>query len=130
MAEAESALKILFSLSLDLLCTFGQNGYFQQLNPAWEKVLGWTCSQLRSRPWIEWIYPEDREFTLNALRDCGQGKLVEYRNRLYHNKRVLLADLDMQASASKVVGLDPGEHGEGRHLMDAVMYGDQLVTVP
>ncbi|WP_424098529.1 PAS domain S-box protein [Moorena producens] len=82
MAEGESALKILFSLSLDLLCTFGQNGYFQQINPAWEKVLGWTCSQLRSRPWIEWIYPEDREFTLNALRDCGHGKLVEYRNRI------------------------------------------------
>ncbi|NEQ78824.1 MAG: PAS domain S-box protein, partial [Moorea sp. SIO2I5] len=81
MAEAESAIKILFSLSLDLLCTFGQNGYFQQLNPAWAKVLGWTCSQLRSRPWIEWIYPEDREFTLNAVRDCTQGKLVEYRNR-------------------------------------------------
>ncbi|NEO20513.1 MULTISPECIES: PAS domain S-box protein [unclassified Moorena] len=84
MAEGESALKILFSLSLDLLCTFGQNGYFQQINPAWEKVLGWTCSQLRSRPWIEWIYREDREFTLNALRDCGHGKLVEYRNRIYH----------------------------------------------
>ncbi len=44
-------------------------------------------------------------------------------------KRVLLADLDMQASASKVVGLDPAQHGEGRHLMDAIMYGDELVTV-
>lgn len=44
-------------------------------------------------------------------------------------KRVLLADLDMQASATKVVGLDPGQHGDGRHLMDAIMYGDELVTV-
>ncbi len=44
-------------------------------------------------------------------------------------KRILLADLDMQASASKVVGLDPGQHGDGRHLMDSVMYGDELVTV-
>ncbi len=44
-------------------------------------------------------------------------------------KRVLLADLDMQASATKVVGLDPVQHGAGRHLMDAVMYGDELVTV-
>ncbi len=44
-------------------------------------------------------------------------------------KRILLADLDMQASASKVVGLDPVQHGSGRHLMDAVMYGDELVTV-
>ncbi|MEL6986088.1 MAG: ParA family protein [Actinomycetota bacterium] len=44
-------------------------------------------------------------------------------------KRVLLADLDMQASATKVVGLDPSQHGAGRHLMDSVMYGDELVTV-
>lgn len=44
-------------------------------------------------------------------------------------KRVLLADLDMQASATKVVGLDPNQHGDGRHLMDSVMYGDELVTV-
>lgn len=44
-------------------------------------------------------------------------------------KRVLIADLDMQASATKVVGLDPAQHGAGRHLMDSVMYGDELVTV-
>lgn len=44
-------------------------------------------------------------------------------------KRVLLADLDMQASATKVVGLDPVQHGDGRHLMDSVMYGDELTTV-
>lgn len=44
-------------------------------------------------------------------------------------KRVLIADLDMQASATKVVGLDPMQHGAGRHLMDSVMYGDELVTV-
>ena len=44
-------------------------------------------------------------------------------------KRVLLADLDVQASATKVVGLDPREVGDGRYLMDAVMYGDDLVTV-
>jgi chromosome partitioning protein len=44
-------------------------------------------------------------------------------------KRILIADLDMQASATKVVGLDPDQHGAGRHLMDSIMYGDELVTV-
>lgn len=44
-------------------------------------------------------------------------------------KRILLADMDMQASATKVVGLDPDQHGAGRHLMDSIMYGDELVTV-
>ncbi|MFV0259830.1 MAG: ParA family protein [Acidimicrobiales bacterium] len=41
-------------------------------------------------------------------------------------KRILLADLDVQASATKVVGLDPADHGEGQHLLDAVVYGDEL----
>ncbi len=44
-------------------------------------------------------------------------------------KRILLADLDMQASATKVVGLDPSQHGDGRHLMDSIAYGDELATV-
>ena len=44
-------------------------------------------------------------------------------------KRILVADLDVQASATKVVGLDPREVGDGQHLMDAVLYGDDLVTV-
>lgn len=44
-------------------------------------------------------------------------------------KRILLADLDMQASATKVVGLDPSQHGDGRHLMDSILYGDELKTV-
>ena len=45
-------------------------------------------------------------------------------------KRILLVDLDVQASATKVVGLDPRSHGEGRHLMDAILYGDDLQAVP
>jgi len=44
-------------------------------------------------------------------------------------KRILLVDLDVQASATKVVGLDPEAHGDGRHLMDALMYGDDVSTV-
>jgi len=44
-------------------------------------------------------------------------------------KRVLLVDLDVQASATKVVGLDPRVSGDGRHLMDSVMYGDELQVV-
>jgi chromosome partitioning protein len=43
-------------------------------------------------------------------------------------KRILLADLDVQASATKVAGLDPRAHGDGRHLMDAIMYGEDLLT--
>ncbi len=53
----------LWELSSDLLCTVGFDGYFKRLNAAWEPTLGWTAQELRSRPFIEFIHPEDREWT-------------------------------------------------------------------
>ena len=48
----------------------------------------------------------------------------------YHHLRILLVDADAQASATLAMGLDPAEHGAGRWLTDAVMYGDRLRTTP
>jgi PAS domain S-box-containing protein len=52
-----------WELSTDLLCTVGFDGYFKRLNGAWERTLGWTTQELRSRPFIDFIHPEDREVT-------------------------------------------------------------------
>jgi len=37
---AEDAVQQLFELSLDLLGTASQDGFFTRLNPAWERTLG------------------------------------------------------------------------------------------
>jgi PAS domain S-box-containing protein len=52
-----------WELSTDLLCTVGSDGYFKRMNGAWERALGWTTQELRSRPFIDFIHPEDREAT-------------------------------------------------------------------
>ncbi len=83
-AKAKSGLDVFLTLSLDLVCIYGQDGYFKQLNPAWEKVLGWTQSELRSQPWIEFVHPNDVESTQRALHWCNQDDLVEYENRYRH----------------------------------------------
>ncbi|NEO30555.1 MAG: PAS domain S-box protein [Symploca sp. SIO3C6] len=74
-------MNIFFSLSSDLISISDQDGYFQQLNPAWEKVLGWTLSQLRSQLWIEFVHPDDLAVTLNAEDRCQSEGIVEYENR-------------------------------------------------
>jgi PAS domain-containing protein len=39
-----------FELSHDMLCTATFDGYFVELNRAWEETLGWTREELMSRP--------------------------------------------------------------------------------
>ena len=71
-----------FSTSIDLLCFLDFSGYFKRLNPAWERTLGFTREELMSRPFIEFVHPDDRERTLrqNANVRAG-GKALSFENR-------------------------------------------------
>ncbi len=72
----------LFNFSLDMLAIAGFDGYFKKLNPAWEKTLGWTPRQLMSKPYFEFIHPEDRELTIRASKKLAEGKEISgFENR-------------------------------------------------
>jgi PAS domain S-box-containing protein len=71
-----------FDTSIDMLCMLGFNGHFRRLNRAWERTLGFTREELMSRPFIEFVHPDDRERTLkqNAeVRSGGQALAFENR---------------------------------------------------
>jgi PAS domain S-box-containing protein len=71
-----------FEVSIDMLCQLGFDGYFKRLNPAWERTLGFTIEELKSRPFIEFVHPDDRERTLeqNARVRAG-GQALGFENR-------------------------------------------------
>lgn len=66
----------LFNFSIDMLCVAGFDGYFKQLNPAWEKTLGWTKKELQSKPYLDFVHPEDRKSIINAANGLEGGKTV------------------------------------------------------
>ena len=71
-----------FDLSIDMLCFLGFNGYFKRLNPAWERTLGFTREELMSKPFIEFVHPDDRERTLNQNRLVRSGgQALRFENR-------------------------------------------------
>jgi PAS domain S-box-containing protein len=71
-----------FASSIDMLCVLDFNGHFRRLNLAWERTLGFSRSELTSRPFIEFVHPDDRARTLgqNALVRGG-GQALGFENR-------------------------------------------------
>jgi PAS domain S-box-containing protein len=71
-----------FSLSLSLLCTVGLDGYFKKLNPAFERILGYSRAELMATPLMEFIHPEDRAPSQGAIAQLAEGKpLPTFENR-------------------------------------------------
>src|SRR6478752_1860775 len=71
-----------FDLSIDMLCVLGFNGYFKRLNASWERTLGFTVKELMSRPFIEFVHPDDRARTLSQNGKVrGGGQALEFENR-------------------------------------------------
>ncbi|MBW4519577.1 MAG: PAS domain S-box protein [Scytolyngbya sp. HA4215-MV1] len=71
-----------FNLSLDMLCITGFDGYLKQLNPAWEKTLGYSSQTLLNQPWIEFVHPDDRSTTIVELqRGLDGASTVHFEHR-------------------------------------------------
>jgi len=75
----------LFELSLDMLCVCGFDGVFRQINPAFERVLGYTNRELTTRPFLEFVIDEDQESSRERFRSClSGGTVVTFENRFRH----------------------------------------------
>jgi PAS domain S-box-containing protein len=71
-----------FNLTLDMFCIAGFDGYFKYLNPAWERTLGWSIEELLSKPWLDFVHPEDAEKTENIKSVIVDGKeIYKFENR-------------------------------------------------
>ncbi len=80
--EKSKELDRYFSSSLDLLCIANMDGQFIRLNPEWEKVLGYSVSELTGRRFLDFVHPEDMESTLAAISKlANQQDILNFENR-------------------------------------------------
>ena len=67
-----------FALSLDMLCIVSFDGYFEWLNPAWERTLGFSNTALLAEPLTSFVHPDDRETTMAALERLTTSACLLY----------------------------------------------------
>jgi PAS domain S-box-containing protein len=71
-----------FNLSADLLCVIDFDGYFKQLNPAAEAILGYSPAEMLDRLAIDFVHPDDREAILEEIASMAAGNSsVYFENR-------------------------------------------------
>jgi PAS domain S-box-containing protein len=71
-----------FNVNLDLLCIANTEGYFLRLNPAAERILGYTREELMSKRFLEFVHPDDLDRTREAVSTlASQQKVYSFENR-------------------------------------------------
>lgn len=85
ITERRNAVEMLdatFEASADLLCVADMNGSFLKVNPSWTRLLGWTPEELTSRPFVEFVHPDDLQATLAAYEVLlGATPRINFENR-------------------------------------------------
>ncbi|HKP59575.1 MAG TPA: ATP-binding protein [Polyangiales bacterium] len=86
MSEQSQLMEQYFALNLGLLCTARRDSNtFDNLNPAWERTLGWTIEELTSRSFMEFVHPEDLERTIELISSMDEGHAaINFENRYLH----------------------------------------------
>lgn len=80
--QAALELDRFFEVSIDMLCTMGLEGNFRRLNPAFREVLGYELEELRARPMLDLIHPDDISRTLAELEKLRAGApSIQFENR-------------------------------------------------
>jgi PAS domain S-box-containing protein len=76
--DAETKRNRFFTLALDMLAIADFSGTFKQLNPSWERTLGFSHDELTARPFLEFVHPDDREATGEQLAALRAGAPITY----------------------------------------------------
>jgi PAS domain S-box-containing protein len=79
-------LRRFFELSLDPLAISDEDACLKRLNPAMERVLGYSQDELLSRSMVDFVHPDDRAATRAELARLRDGSPVSYFENRYRTK--------------------------------------------
>ncbi|HZX58859.1 MAG TPA: PAS domain S-box protein [Mucilaginibacter sp.] len=80
--QLEQELNQIFNFAPDIICIAGVDGYFKKVNPAMCALLEYTEEELLSRPYVEFVHPDDRPPTVTEVSNIFAGDpAMNFENR-------------------------------------------------
>ena len=101
-----------FHLSMDSMCIADPYGCFKQVNPRFMQLTGYEETELLAKPFLDFILPEDRQKTLDEMKQQVAGRpSMQFENRyVCKDGRVMLlswsAYFDKSASVTYATAHD------------------------
>ena len=93
-----------FNNSNDFSCIANKEGYFEILNPSFEKVLGYSQNELSQNPFIYFVHPDDIDATLHEYEKLKSGALLIYFFNRYRKKDGSYLWFEWNATPNPVTG--------------------------
>ena len=119
-----------FNISSELICLTGTDGTFKSFNPAFTRVLGYSSEDLLSKPFIDFIHPEDILATQKEVEKLSQGQSTIYFENRYRAKDNTYRLLSWSVAPDRLSGLlyasakditeQRSQEAERRQLFDAL----------
>ena len=83
--QVEREREQFLAISSDLQAISNTNGYFQWASPTFERILGRTVEEMTSRPWVEFVHPDDIGKSVSETDSLFSGReTVAFENRYRH----------------------------------------------
>lgn len=120
----EEEMRIMYDTSPDIICIMGFDGVFKRVNHAAVKILGYSEEELTSKPYLEFVHPDDQNNSLEEEKHILKGKGQAYFENRYiksNGEIVWLAwssTLDADNEVIYAVGKDITEVKHIQHLLN------------
>lgn len=91
ISTTDSELRHFLNLTNDLLGVYRRDGSFVRVNPAFNRVLGYSDAELKLFPFIDLILPEDRKAVVASMQEILHAPL-EQEKRISFESRACCKD--------------------------------------
>ncbi|MGK0716153.1 putative bifunctional diguanylate cyclase/phosphodiesterase [Leucobacter sp. W1153] len=138
LLASEQRYRALFDDNVDAVLTYDTEGRFVAINHATEVMMGYDADELIGQPFLPYIVPAMREYTIEQFMSVKQGDPVQYETAMF-NRAGEVVDLHITVIPIMVDGEMQGIHCVGKDItkrkqleaaLNDMAYHDYLTGLP